>query len=323
MAIADHLILGGNGFIGRHVALALARSGRSVVLAARQPPHSLPVDVEPGLVHYVPFDLERADWTTLVQGHSVIHHYAWSSIPATAALDPVNDLNINVRSTLGLLEAMRRHGGQRLLFASSGGTIYGRLGRKLARENDLARPMSTYGVGKLAAEHYIRVYRLNHGVDGRIARLSNPFGAGQDARRSFGAISNFMKKALSGEPIQIWGNGEIVRDYVYVWDVVRALVALADVHVQDDEAPLFNVASGEGVSLNELVVVLSRLVGHELEVQYSSARRFDVPYNVLDASDAYRLLGWKSELTLEEGMRRMLSDLQNGETQYATCPSGR
>lgn len=318
MTRSKHLILGANGFLGRNVAVTLARAGHPIALAVRRDPHPFPSDVDPQLIEHRPFDLTKADWASLVAGCDTIHHYAWSSIPQTAALDPVGDLDLNVRGTLELLEVMRRHGGQRLVFASSGGTVYGRFDGRPARENDPARPISAYGVGKLAAEHYIRIYRLDHGVDGRIARLSNPFGAGQDIRRNFGAVSTFIHKALTREPIRIWGDGEIVRDYVYIGDVVRAMIDLSMLPLTGDDVPILNVASGRGASLNELLAIIGRLLGRELVVEYSPGRSFDVRYNVLDTSRARHLLGWSPEVSLEEGISRMIEDIGRGANLYAT-----
>ena len=315
-----HLILGGGGFIGRHVAVLLARAGQPVVVAARTaPPYAFPDDVAER-ISWTPFRMEEADWDALTEGVAAIHHYAWSSIPATANRNPAADLAVNVTRTLGLLEALRRRGdeGRRvpLVFASSGGTVYGALRRVPARETDELAPLGAHGAGKAAAELYLGVYRSLHGLDCRIARIANPFGAGQDPTRGQGAITTFLHHALSGQPITIWGDGEVVRDYIHIADAAAGLVALARAPRRDGRA-VFNIASARGVSLNDIIAELRARLARAIEVRYEPARGFDVPVSVLDVTLARDQLGWGPLLSFAEGMSRTLADLERA-TAFST-----
>lgn len=309
-----HLLLGGGGFIGRHVALLLAKAGHDVVVADRSPP---PFDLSDELrerISWRLFELDGAPWDELLDGVSVVHHYAWNSIPATANECPTTDLIANVGPTIGLLEAMRRRGHEgapRLVFTSSGGTVYGRLQRVPVHENHPLNPLNAYGAGKAAAEHYIGAYRNQYGLDCRVARLANPFGAGQNLSRGQGAVTVFLHRALSQQPIVIWGDGEIVRDYIHVADAAKALVTLASA---DDvgEQHVFNVGNGVGVSLNAIVSELETSLGRRLEVRREAARPYDVPVSVLDISMMHDLLKWKPRLNFSDGVRRTLSDLELG-----------
>ena len=247
VAGARHLILGGSGFIGFAVALRLARAGARVVLADRTPPIEPLPETLPGTVTFTQFDLATADWDTLIIDVDVVHHYAWASIPASASKDPAADLVTNVWPTLRLLESMGRLGTRapRLVFASSGGTVYGRLNQVPVPEDHPLRPITAYGAGKATVELYLSQHRASHGQDCRVARLANPFGARQNVARGQGAATAFLHHALRGTPIEIWGDGSVTRDYVHISDVADGLVALSTRRLPNDQW-VFNIGSGAG-----------------------------------------------------------------------------
>lgn len=153
-----HLILGGNGFIGRHVALYLANLGFHVSIASRSPPtFDIPKSVAK-LMTWVKFDMAKADWKALLRGVDVIHHYAWSTVPASANSDPSADLALNVAATIALLEEMRQlPSPPRLVFTSSGGTVYGKLRQIPVSETHELTPITAYGASKAAVEHYLKL----------------------------------------------------------------------------------------------------------------------------------------------------------------------
>ena len=306
-----HLILGGAGFIGRAVAVQLARAGQPVVLADRRPPEGpLPQDVA-ARIAFRPFDLAQADWDALIAGAAVVHHYAWTSIPASANADPGRDLQENVLPTIALLDAMRRLGGAapRLVFASSGGTVYGRLRQVPVPEHHALFPLTAYGAGKVAAEAYLTQYRQMHGLDCRIARVANPFGAGQNVARGQGAVTTFLDRALRGLPIEIWGDGAVTRDYIHVSDAAAGLRALAAAPSVDD-AWVFNIGSGRGLDLNTIVAGLEAALERPLVVHRGPARPYDVPISVLDVSLARERLGWTARLSFTEGLAHTMRELR-------------
>jgi UDP-glucose 4-epimerase len=303
-----HVILGGSGFIGRHVGLMLARAGHQVVLTARRRPNfEFPKDVK-DLVTWSILELGSADWDAIVDGASVVHHYAWASIPASANSNPAGDLITNVSSTLGLLEALRRRGGGRIVFASSGGTVYGEVKQTPVSEDHPIAPITAYGASKATAEIYFNLYRSMHGMDCRIARIANPFGAGQDFVRGLGAVTTFLHNALSGEPLQIWGTGEVVRDYIHISDVAACLVALAQPPKLGDNF-IFNVGSGNGTSLNDIVYELEKHLNRRLEVKRTKARAFDVPVSVLSIDRVAKSFGWRPTLSLSDGIALTIADM--------------
>ncbi len=305
-----HLILGGCGFIGRHVALMLARLGHRVIVADRTvPPCEFPADVR-ARITWTRFDMTATDWVSLIAGATTIHHYAWNTIPETANADPAGDLSANVVPTLALLEAIQHSTNRaRLIFASSGGTVYGKLQHVPAHEDHPLAPITAYCASKAAVELYLEHYREIYGLDCRVGRLGNPFGAGQDLTRGQGAATTFAHEALLGRAITIWGDGEVVRDYIHISDAAAGMVALACTPLTDGHW-IFNIASGHGVSLNGIVTELEARLGRTLEVRRESPRSFDVPISVLDVTLARILLGWSPRLSFPDAMARTLRDLE-------------
>jgi UDP-glucose 4-epimerase len=303
-----HLILGGTGFIGRHVALLLALQGNRVTIVSRSP---LPFDFPsvPGPVRHEIVELASTNWDKLVSEADVVHHYAWSSIPSSANANPAGDLMANAIITFGLLDALKRRGNGRVVFASSGGTVYGKLTAIPVKEDHPQVPITAYGAGKATAELYFNLYRHMHGLDCRIARIANPFGAGQDLSRGLGAVTTFLHKALTDQTITIWGDGAVIRDYIHISDVASclALIATAPQNAADF---IFNVGSGFGISLNQIVAELQARLRRPLKVVRTSSRSFDVPVSVLDIERARRVLGWFPQLSFSNGMDRTFADLE-------------
>jgi UDP-glucose 4-epimerase len=327
--VTRHLILGGLGFIGRHVAVRLAAKGEDATIFDQMVPTEdmvRQIEADAGRpVDFLQGDMANADWTALLAAVDVVHHYAWSTIPQTANEDPIGDLDANVRNTLRLLEAMRTDAmgeasvKRRLVFASSGGTVYGRLQKTPVPESHPFAPITAYGVSKVAVELYLGFYRSIAGLDCRIARISNPFGAGQSPTRLQGAASAFLFKALAGEQIDIWGDGSVVRDFIHVSDLAEGLSSIALASQEDiGPRPAFNIGSGVGISLSGIVATIAEHLGRELDVRYHPARPFDVAVSVLDIAHARERCHWSPQLTFSEGCDRMIRDLKSGRTWLST-----
>ena len=307
-----HLILGGSGFIGRHVALQLARAGHDVLIADRLPPKvAFPIDIAER-IRFVTVELGEVDWERLVDGAAVVHHYAWASIPASANANAIGDLTTNVVATIAALDALRRSGnGATIVFSSSGGSVYGKLLQVPVPEDHPMTPITAYAAGKATTEIYLGLFRALYGLDCRVARISNPFGAGQDLARGLGAATKFLHCAFTNTPIEIWGDGEIVRDYIHIADVAAALTALA-LAPRHPEHSVFNIGSGVGVSLNGIIEQIELRLGRTLQVRRTAARPFDVPVSVLDISRAQSVLGWSPKLSFAGGIERTFADLVAG-----------
>ncbi|HEL3783739.1 TPA: NAD-dependent epimerase/dehydratase family protein [Stenotrophomonas maltophilia] len=292
------LVIGGNGFIGTHLVRALCRRGDTVVVLDRFAPRAdgnlAGVDYHVGDFHD-PLLLRR-----VLPGVDAVYHLASCTVPSTADADPESDVQGNLLGTLALLATMREQGIRRICYFSSGGTVYGNPERVPVPESHALRPISSYGIVKVAIEQYLAMFQRQGWLDPVIIRPSNPYGPGQALGGIQGAVAVFLGKALAGQRVQIWGDGEIIRDYVYIDDVVD----LAMLAVDSGKNSVFNVGSGAGNSLNALCDTIRRVTGIPVQVDYLPGRSFDVKAVVLDVTQAREQLGWYPRIDLEAGVRR-------------------
>jgi UDP-glucose 4-epimerase len=271
--------------------------------------HPFPADVAAD-IKWEFLELGSADWDRFVADADVVHHYAWGSLPASANANPGGDLRTNVGALIDLLDALQRRGGGRVIFSSSGGTVYGKLRQTPVHEDHSIAPINAYGAGKASAEIYLSLYRAMHGIDCRIARVANPYGAGQNLSHGQGAVTTFIHRALERQRIAIWGDGEVVRDYVFIQDVAKFLVMLAAAPPGPEF--IFNVGSGVGLSLNAIVEALEMQLGRKLEVERSAARPIDIPVSILSIERAKKRIGWSPVTPFAEGVSRTIEDMRQG-----------
>lgn len=295
------MLLGGSGFIGARLARCLLDAGISPAVVDWVRP------ALPGVEYHAAEMRTVADLTPgLLESVEAVYLLAWTTKPQAANQSPAYDLDSNVLAGLhfldGLCKLQRR---PRIVFVSTGGAIYGAPERLPAAETACARPIGAYGIGKLAFEHYLELYRRLHGIDYVVVRPGNPYGEGQDPDASQGAVGVFLGKVARGEQISIWGDGRVVRDYLYVGDLADGLRRVLDYRPATADAPrVFNLGSGEGVSLAQLVARIAAVAGREPDVRYEPARPVDVPAIVLDCTRARELLGWSAATLLDEGLAR-------------------
>jgi UDP-glucose 4-epimerase len=193
---------------------------------------------------------------------------------------------------------------RKLVFSSSGGTVYGRTHLSPIPESHATDPTCSHGIGKLAIEKYLQLYKELHGIDYAALRIANPYGERQRTEKAQGALGVLLERVLNNRPFEIWGDGSVVRDYIYVADVVRALIACAA--ERETPSKVFNIGTGRGTSLSELIDVVERTTGRRAQRIYLPARGFDIPENVLDTSRATEELGWTASVSLEDGIRKTI-----------------
>lgn len=307
------LVLGGGGFMGSHLSRALLEQGHAVSIFER--PNLKPVETFPPHknLEWMEGDfLNEEDVTRAVAGCEIIFHLISTTLPKSSNDNPVYDAESNLVGTLHMLEAARKAGVRKVIFSSSGGTVYGVPKEVPIKESHPTDPVCAYGISKLAIEKYLHLYHALHGLDYCVLRIGNPYGEGQRPTASQGAVAVFLNKALHGEVIEIWGDGTVTRDYIYVRDVVQAfLKAMAC----PGEPRLFNIGSGEGRSLNDLIGAIESLVRRPVARRYLPARAFDVPTNILDISKAKAFLGWQPETSFHDGLSRAFKWLE-GHAQF-------
>jgi UDP-glucose 4-epimerase len=293
------LVVGGSGFIGSHLVDKLLEKGREVRVFDHAPERfrNRPSDVE--FVQGEFLDIEQV--VPALGGVEVVYHLVGMTLPETSNRDMIFDLESNVGATIRLLRKCVQNKVKRVVFNSSGGTVYG-IPRELPIGEEAATlPICAYGVSKLAIEKYLYVFSHLYGLEFAVARPANPFGERQDPRGIQGALNVFLGKVARAENIEIWGDGEVVRDYFYVGDLADALEILG--WHSEARNGVFNIGSGKGLSLNQLIGKISEVTGKNPEVNYVESRKIDVPEIVLKV-DKIRQLGWQNVTSFEEGLIR-------------------
>ncbi|MFA6310826.1 MAG: NAD-dependent epimerase/dehydratase family protein [Sterolibacterium sp.] len=307
------LILGGAGFIGSHLAEELRAEGHEVRIFDR-PNLALPAELlADSRIEWHEGDfLNVDDLARVVPGSDVIFHLVSATLPKSSNDNPAYDVETNVIGTLRLLDLARTNGVKRIVFASSGGTVYGLPHTLPINESHATEPLVSYGITKLAIEKFLHMYRALHGLDYCILRLANPFGERQRVGAAQGAVAVFLHRAWHGETIHIWGDGSVVRDYIYIKDAVRAFVKALS---YQGEQRVFNIGSGQGLSLNQVLAGIEALLGRPVAVNYEHGRKFDVPVNVLDITRARDLLGWQPSVNFDDGLALTLAGLRRSGDQ--------
>jgi UDP-glucose 4-epimerase len=302
-AVVRSLVLGGRGFIGTHLIDALLDQGHAVRCFDR------PNVVELGDSHakHPHFELYEGDFTSeadiseALQDCDICYHLVSTTLPKSSNADPVFDVESNLVATIRLLTLALKSGVKKVIFVSSGGTVYGDPIQVPIPETHATDPVCSYGIAKLAIEKYLALFHRLHGLDYTVLRLANPFGEGQRTHASQGAVAVFLGKVLRDEPIEIWGDGSVVRDYIHVADVVQALLAALEPSRQEH---VFNIGSGHGHSLNEVLDTIEKITGRVANRQYLSGRGFDVPVSVLNIDRAKNALGWAPTVSFEQGVEQ-------------------
>jgi UDP-glucose 4-epimerase len=309
------LVTGGSGFIGAHLVDALIALGwkvRVLDLFDRR------FGLSPAGVDLIRANISN-DYAVreALADVDVVFHLAWGTIHEVATRDPLQDIETNVMPSVQLIDHCHSTGVRRVVFFSSGGTVYGPAQHLPVTEAHPTHPISAYGITKLAVEKYLQMYHHLYGLEYAILRPSVPYGPGQDPRRRQGAINVFLYRAARGEAIEIWGDGSVIRDYFYISDLISAAVQAATVEGLEGER-VYNVGGGQGYSLKDLVDVIRKTTGRTAKVVYRPERRFDVPSVVLDTSQAAAYLNWSPKIQLPDGVERTwrwilrLEDLDEG-----------
>lgn len=304
--MAKILVTGGAGFIGSHVVDTYLEAGHSVVvvdnLATGKRENVNPaaafyeVDIRNEKLGEV-FERERPD--------VVNHHAAQASVPLSVAR-PGYDAEVNILGSLNLLEQARQHGVQRVIYASTGGAVYGEPQYLPCDEDHPARPLSPYGASKHTVEHYLQLYGQLYGLGYTILRYANVYGPRQDPYGEAGVISIFTDRMLAGEPATVHGDGLQERDFVYVGDCARANLAA----LEQGKDGIFNIGTGAGTTINDLFDRLAAITGYPHPRQHGPARLGDVYRSYLSAGLAARELGWQPRFTLEDGLRETVDSFR-------------
>jgi UDP-glucose 4-epimerase len=294
----NSLVVGGTGFIGKHLIDQLIIRGDAVTVYDRKELKS-ETTAECRFIRGGLNDQQKLLMTT--KGIEIVYHLAWDTFPGTSIQAPIEDVISNVIGSINLLDACVKNDVRRIVFSSSGGTVYGRPVRLPVDENHFTDPISPYGITKLIVEKYIKLYAYLYDLKYVILRIANVYGEGQLPYRGQGVIPTFLARIYENKPIIIFGDGSIIRDYVYVTDVARAFFIAAN-----DLSPncIYNIGSSQEVSLIKLVEKIKTVTGKNISIRYEPARPFDVQKVILDCNFIKSKIGWDVKIDLDEGIKR-------------------
>jgi UDP-glucose 4-epimerase len=305
------LVTGGAGFIGSHVSDALLAAGWSVTVLDDL--SSGKREQVPAAAQFEQADIRSADAAKLVREgkFDLLCHLAAQMDVRRSVADPSFDADVNIRGSLNLLESVRSSGHPtRVIFASTGGAVYGDFVEPPNVETYEKNPESPYGIAKFSVELYLAYYARVHGLDYVALRFANVFGPRQDPHGEAGVVAIFCQRLLAGTPLTVFGDGSQTRDYVYVGDVARAHVLAASRTAipagRVDERGI-NLGTGRETSVLDLANALMRASGRSTALEHAPARAGEQRRSVVSIEKAGRVLGWTPEVTLEDGLARTYS----------------
>ncbi len=307
------LVTGGAGFIGSHIVDAYVKLGHKVVVldnlssGKKENLNSKAVFYEmdlldPGLEEI--FKQEKIE---------VINHHAAQISVTHSVRHPIEDANTNIIGSLKLLELAVAHKVKRFIFASTGGAIYGEQNSFPADEKHACRPISPYAISKFSVENYLNFFKDTHGLNSTVLRYSNVYGPRQDPHGEAGVVAIFCEKLLQKQQPIIFGDGEQTRDFVAVFDVVRANVLALEKPIEG----IFNISTGKETDVNELCRQITRLAGQDSPPRHEAARKGELPRSVIDPRKFQDCSGWNPATSLEEGLQKTFEFFSQKAGEYA------
>ena len=297
------VILGGGGFLGSHLSKVLITNGFNVRIFDRPEARFLEYSDQQGVAvvtgdFFNPEDISRA-----ISDCDLVYHLVSTTVPQTSNDNPCYDVETNVLGTIRLLDAARKADVKKIVFVSSGGTVYGIPQEIPIKEDHPTEPICSYGIGKLTIEKYLHLYWTLYGMDYSILRVANAYGERQPIQGTQGVIGAFLDKALHNSEITVWGDGSIMRDFIYVGDIIDAFIKAG---TYSGEHKVFNIGAGQGHSVNEIINIIEQVIRRPLLINNMPGRVFDIPVNVLDISRAKAHLNWQPAISLLEGISRTI-----------------
>lgn len=296
------LLIGGCGFIGHNLTLRLLEDKNITVrvLCRHETPYINELIKQSKIEVFFGDYANVEDLLPAINGCDVVYHLATSTIPNSSFNNPVYDIEANLVPSVKLLKICVDNNIKKLIYASSGGTIYGNHEKHIISESDDTNPITPYGIGKLSFEKFLGMYHSIYGLDYIILRISNPYGPFHRIGAQQGAVNVFIQKALSLEPLEVYGDGEIIRDYIYIRDVTDAMHKSLYYH---GECKIFNLGTGVGTSINEVIKYVESAISDKVTVIRTPSRKLDVHANVLDIKLIKDELDWQPQTTMSAGIK--------------------
>lgn len=293
--------MGANGFLGSHLVDDLISSGYSVrAFDLFRKGESINFNYPDSRLEIYRGDfLNPESVDKALEGIEFVFHFIYLGNPVSSFQNPVLDIERNIFTSLGLFEACIRRGVKKIIYPSSGGTIYGDIGNGLAQEETLPRPSTPYAINKFAIEKYLDYYQRYRGLDYIVYRISNPYGERQIVNGSQGIVAALMSRGILKEAVDIYGNS--VRDYIYVKDVTTFI---AKNFYKDHRRHVYNLGSGQGLALSEVVSMVEEVTGLALKINYLERREFDIERIVLDVGALREEFQFSPSISFVDGIKR-------------------
>lgn len=291
------LVIGGAGFIGSYVVDALVKENYHVKVISRSLTNI--IDVNSNELEYVQADYgDSLIMAEALIGIDLVVHMASSTVPATASRDPVADVETNLVNSIKLFQAMKFAGVRRIIYFSSGGTVYGKPLLLPVIEDHRRMPISSYGITKQAIENHLFMHQALGELDVTILRPSNPFGPRQKKIGAQGAITTFAEQILRNKTITIWGDGSVIRDYIYITDLIDVFMLV----LESSYLGVLNVGSGKGFSLMDVIGFIEKASNKKAKIKFENKRGFDVEKMILCINKANSSLNWLPKVDIEHGI---------------------
>ena len=296
------VIIGAAGFIGTNLAIRLSYNNH-LLLVDRNPSYFEHIKALnlPNIDYYVDELTYNSEFDRFIKKDDIVYHLFSTSIPTTSNQQISQELETNVIFSSNLFETCGRQCVKQVVFLSSGGTVYGIEGNSPQSEESVTNPITSYGLQKIAIEKLLYLNHYIYGFDYKIIRLANPYGPFQRPNGVLGAVTTFIYRALKDEKIIVYGDGSVVRDFIYIDDAIDGILKISN---QQSQYNLYNLGSGKGTSIKELLDLLPKVLGKEVKIEYTPARGVDVPINYLDISRYERQFGVKRFVPLEVGISK-------------------
>lgn len=304
--MARCLVLGANGFIGSHLTDSLVAAGHTVRCFDRYRDKTARYDKSDATEMFAGDFLNEDSLRKAVKDIDYVFHFISTTTPVTADNDPLIDIETNIRMSVRLFQLCVDAGVKKVIFASTGGAIYGSRTHEPISERSLPRPVSPYAIGKLTIEHYLRYFEYKHGMKSLVYRISNPYGERQPLNSKQGVIPIFLERIARNEPITVYGDGKMIRDFLYVKDTAAMITG----SFETASKQIYNLGSGVGISVNEIVGAIERTLDHKVEVRYEPVPPTFVEKVVLDVDMFEEEFGLKATTELGEGIQRTWKYIQ-------------
>lgn len=305
------IILGAAGFIGANLTATIAKDKKNeITLVDRNESFFDPLK-DQGFknVKFCESDFtEDTNFDRLLKDQEIVYHLVSTTVPTTSNQHIPQELVANVVVTSKLLESCVKCGIKKVIFISSGGTVYGKQSNYPIDEDSSTYPISSYGIQKITIEKLLYLYQYMYGLDYRIIRLSNPYGPYQRPNGILGAVTTFTYKALLEKTIDVYGDGSIIRDFIYIDDAIEGIINITN---GSNNYRTFNLGCGYGTSINNLLEILKETLNVQLNIKYHSSRKVDIPVNYLDISRYEECFGPLNPISLKDGVLKTAKFLKD------------